>query len=379
MPNPSDALFSIIQEKTKTKPMSFAEYMQLVLYHPEWGYYCNGRAVIGEKGDFVTAPSIGQSFSKAITLQFLQIFESLDNPAIVELGAGRGQMAAGILDTLALHQHKTVPYYILEISPHLVEAQKATIQSQCPSALNNVHWIKSLDELPENFEGIIVGNEFLDALPVEIFKIDEQQNILQGHVEVTDQSLALTFNDKPTKEFIAAVQSELNELTGSLPPEYSSEINLNLNQWHHAIGQVLNKGVVFWVDYGFSREEYFHTQRNEGTIMCHHQHKTHSDYFHQIGLQDVTAHVNFSHVAQNAFDNGLDILGYTNQAAFLLALNILNQTEAHDLKQQTLNSQELQVLLQPHEMGELFKVIALGKNIDVPLFGFSLKDYTHKL
>lgn len=379
MPNPSDALFNILQEKTKTKPMSFAEYMQLVLYHPEWGYYCNGRAVIGEKGDFVTAPSIGQSFSKAITLQFLQIFESLENPAIVELGAGRGQMAAGILETLALHQHKNVPYYILEISPHLIKVQKAAIQSQCPSALDHVHWIKSLDELPKNFEGVVVGNEFLDALPVEIFKIDEKQKIQQGQVELKDQALRLTFNDKPSTDFIEAVQSELDELTEPLPIGYLSEINLNLNHWHQAIAQVLSKGVVFWVDYGFSRHEYFHTQRSEGTIMCHHQHTTHSDYFHHMGLQDVTAHVNFSHVAQTAFDNGFDILGYTNQAAFLLALNILNQTEPQDLKQQTLNSQELQVLLQPHEMGELFKVIALGKNIDVPLLGFSLKDYTYKL
>lgn len=379
MPNPSDALFNIIQQKTRKKPISFAEYMRLVLYHPEWGYYCNGRAIIGEKGDFVTAPSIGQTFSKAITLQFLQVFESLENPAIVELGAGRGQMAVGILSTLPLHQHKTVPYYILEISSHLMDVQKTAIQNLCPAALDNVHWIRSLDELPQNFEGIIVGNEFLDALPVEIFKIDEKQKILQGQVELKEQALTLTFNDKPTPDFIEAVQSELEELSEPLPPGFLSEINLNLNQWHQAIGQVLNKGVVFWVDYGFSRDEYFHEQRSEGTIMCHHQHKTHSDYFHHIGLQDVTAHVNFSHVAQSADDNGLDVLGYTNQAAFLLALNILNQTEAQDIKQQTLNSQELQVLLQPHEMGELFKVIALGKNIDVPLLGFNLKDYMHKL
>tara|TARA_R110002110_G_scaffold415839_1_gene657390 strand:- start:20474 stop:21634 length:1161 start_codon:yes stop_codon:yes gene_type:complete len=379
--NISDALFHEVQKRCeKQSKISFSEFMHLILYHPQWGYYCNGKTILGKEGDFVTAPGISQSFSAALAKQVSEIQTNITAPGyILELGAGLGQMAANIMASLKTDHTQIEKYYILEISPLLIQKQQKTIQSICPAHLDKFIWIKDIAELPTPFNGVILGNEFLDALPVELFKMGPDQTILKGHVYIKDQQLKLSFEPTQDAVFTQAVQSELQLLDAPLPVGYVSEINLNTKAWLNKLSPKLTQGVMLWIDYGFTRYEYYLTERNQGTLMCHDRHKTHSDYFHNLGGQDVTAHINFSQLNQEAINCGLETLGFSNQAAFLLALNILGQDNKQDLSQQMLNSQELQTLLQPHEMGEIFKVIAFGKKYEQPLLGFSLKDYSYKL
>jgi SAM-dependent MidA family methyltransferase len=379
--NISDQIFQEIKLLCeKQNGIIFSHFMQLVLYHPQWGYYCNGKTILGQGGDFITAPGISKAFSRALAKQISEIQHNIKNHChILELGAGLGQMAANIMESLYHADTKIEKYYILEISPLLIQKQQETIQAICPGCLNKFIWIKDIAELPSSFNGVILGNEFLDALPVELFKIGPDQSILKAQVCIKDDRLTLNFQPTQDQAFIQAVQAEINLLDAPLPEGYVSEINLNTKAWIKKLSSTLTQGVMLWIDYGFTRYEYYLAERSQGTLMCHDRHKTHSDYFHNLGGQDVTAHINFSQLNQEAMAFGLETLGFSNQAAFLLALNILGQDNTQDLSQQTLNSQELQTLLQPHEMGELFKVIAFGKKYEYPLLGFSLKDYSYKL
>jgi len=377
----SDCLFDKIKVLCeKNGYIDFSYFMDLILYHPQWGYYCNGKTILGREGDFVTAPGISTGFSFALAKQIAEIQNNMGTPFyILELGAGLGQMAANIVHFLASQKVNLQNYYILEVSPHLIQQQQNTIKSICPEYLDKFIWIHDIASLPDVFQGVMIGNEFLDALPVELFKIGSNQNILKGQIYVEDNQLSLQFHPTTDQKFIQAVQAEIKLLDAPLPENYISEINLNTHSYLQKLSQKLERGVMLWIDYGFTRYEYYLAERNKGTLMCHDRHKTHSDYFHNLGRQDVTAHVNFSQLNQEAINYGLDTLGFSNQAAFLLALNILGQDNYQGLTQQTLNSQELQTLLQPHEMGELFKVIAFGKSYEYPLLGFSLKNYSYKL
>lgn len=380
-PTISNHLFDRIKALCeKNKYIDFSQFMDLILYHPQWGYYCNGKTILGKKGDFITAPGISVGFSRALAKQIAEIQHNIDAPcSILELGAGLGQMAANIVKSFASLDTSFQNYYILEISPNLIQQQKNTIKNICPEHFDKFIWINDITELPSLFHGVMIGNEFLDALPVELFKTDSEQDILKGRVCIKNNKLSLHFSNTTDKDFIQAVQAEINLLNTPLPEGYISEMNLNMKSWLQKLSQKLTSGVMLWIDYGFTRYEYYLPERSQGTLMCHERHKTHSDYFHNLGGQDVTAHVNFSQLNQEAINCGLDTLGFSNQAAFLLALNILGQDSHQDLTQQTLSSQELQTLLQPHEMGELFKVIAFGKAYEHPLLGFSLKDYSYKL
>ncbi len=380
-PTISNHLFDTIKALCeKNKCIDFSQFMDLILYHPQWGYYCNGKTILGKEGDFITAPGISVGFSQALAKQIAEIQLNINAPcSILELGAGLGQMAANIANSLASSNVDFQHYYILEISHPLIQKQKETIKNTCPEHLDKFIWINDIAALPSLFHGVMIGNEFLDALSVELFKIDSEQDILKGQVCIENNKLTLRFSPTTDQAFIQAVQTEINLLDMALPEGYISEINLNTKSWLYKLSRKLTSGVMLWIDYGFTRYEYYLPERSQGTLMCHDRHKTHSDYFHNLGGQDVTAHVNFSQLNQEAINYGLDTLGFSNQAAFLLALNILGQNSHQDLTQQTLSSQELQTLLQPHEMGELFKVIAFGKAYEHPLLGFSLKDYSYKL
>ena len=345
--------------------LTFAEFMEIVLYAPALGYYSAGMQKFGKAGDFVTAPLISPLFSACLANQYLQILPHINNPCILELGAGNGIMAARSL--LHLGEHKQLPekYYILERSGDLRERQQATIQELCPQYFDKFDWLDSLEDL--KFNGIIVGNEVLDALPVHLFQIGPDKAILEAYVHFDAQQFQLTY-DKATTPVVEYVQNLQQQL--ELPKGYASEINLMQKPLLTSLNSVLQQGVMIWIDYGFPQNEYYHPSRHMGTLMCHCQHLAHSDPMVNIGLQDITAHVDFSALAQAGLNLGLNISGYTTQGNFLLANGLLNLATISEIHPYQL-SQQIQVLTQPHEMGELFKVIAFSKGIDIELQGFN--------
>ena len=362
--------------------ISFAEFMQCALYEPGLGYYVSGSRKLGAEGDFITAPEISSSFSQCLALQCQQVFDALDTPSILEFGAGSGIMAADILLTLEKNQQLPQHYYILEVSPDLQERQLQTLQAKCPHLLSLVSW---LSELPKAFEGVVLANEVLDAMPVHCFEVQDEKFYEKGVIVLEDQ-----FTWKTEKNIVLNVGAAppcppgfKRATTGGLPLQdgYSSEICFAIKPWIEALYVSMKRGVVLLIDYGFPEREYYHSERDQGTLMCHYRHHAHTDPFIYLGLQDITAHVDFTAVARAADHCGFSVLGYTNQANFLMSLGILSNTdnELLNTRQHYSHAQAIKKLLLPSEMGELFKVIALSKKIEIPLRGFQLKNDIQKL
>ncbi|MCS5709859.1 SAM-dependent methyltransferase [Candidatus Berkiella aquae] len=373
-----DHLFMLNQQQRGQ--LSFAEFMHNALYAPGLGYYSAGLAKIGEAGDFVTAPVISSLFSQALANQCLQILRSLANeaPCILELGAGTGRMAGDLMLYLATQDVLPLHYYILEVSADLKSRQQAYLQAYCPEQYHRFIW---LDTLPsEPFTGIILGNEVIDALPCHLFKISDDHTILEGFVEITPTQTQLCF-DTPKSQGLQEAIIALQERLGlTFTPGYLSEIHLQLNAWIASLSACLHQGVMLFIDYGFPSHEYYHPSRTCGTLMCHYRHHAHSDPLQYIGLQDITAHVDFTALALAAIAHDLEVAGFTNQGAFLLNNGILTLAEAaRNDGQRIAFSQQLQKLIQPHEMGELFKVMALSKQFDESLQGFVAFDQRHRL
>ena len=350
--------------------ISFAEFMHCALYEPGLGYYVSGSRKLGAEGDFVTAPEISSSFSECLALQCQQVFEGLDAPSILEFGAGSGIMAADILLTLEKNRQLPKHYYILEVSPDFQERQLQTLQKKCPHLLSLVSW---LNELPKNFEGIALANEVLDAMPVHCFEIQKGEIFEKG---VTISNDHFTWKTNIDGGLVGAVPCAC-----PLNDGYSSEICFAIKPWLEALYASMKRGVVLLIDYGFPEHEYYHPDRDQGTLMCHYRHHAHTDPFIYLGLQDITAHVDFTAVARAADYCGFSVSGYTNQANFLMAQGILSNTHIDLLntRQQYAHSQAIKKLLLPSEMGELFKVIALSKKIEIPLRGFQLKNDVDRL
>ena len=347
----------------------FARFMELALYAPGLGYYSAGTQKFGATGDFVTAPEISPLFSQCLARQCQQVLEQLDQGIILELGAGSGVMAADILSTL--EQQKCLPerYLILEVSAELQQRQRTTLAQRIPHLLDKVEWLTTLPLKPIN--GIILANEVADALPVQRFIIENNAcyELYVGYE-----------ND----QFIWHKMPASAELIKHLPDEllnsqtiYSSEINLMLPGWIKSLSQALQKGLILLIDYGFPQRELYHPDRYMGTLMCHYRHHAHSDPFWLPGLQDITAHVDFTAIAESAHKAGLEVSGYTHQAAFLLGTGLLEfaQNFMHKLPQQLVLSQQIQILTSPSEMGELFKIIGLTRDFYMEKWlGFSMQD-----
>jgi SAM-dependent MidA family methyltransferase len=352
--------------------ISFARYMELALYAPGLGYYSAGLQKFGIDGDFVTAPEISPLFGRCLARQCEQILHELNSPAdipadILELGAGSGKMAADILNELAARDALPNRYYILEVSAYLKQRQQETLQ-QYPDLYSRVQWLSALPAVP--FTGIILANEVLDALPVHRFRIANNK-ILEAYVKWKNNQFAWQYDEPTSPSF---------PRTLSLPDGYTSEIHLTIPPLIHSLSNMLKQGAMIFIDYGFPRHEYYHPERNQGTLMCHFRHQAHPDPLINTGLQDITAHIDFTALAEAAMDAKLRVSGYTNQAAFLLGCGLMEMGNGvSDLKQQLSISQHIQKLTQPHEMGELFKVMALTKNLDMALMGFSLYDQRQKL
>lgn len=340
--------------------ISFEKFMQLALYAHNLGYYSADLKKFGETGDFITAPELSPLFSQYLAHQCIQLFENKD---ILEFGAGSGEMALGILKELQRLSKLPEHYYIVEISDALKQRQQEKLQH----FKEIVVW---LDYLPEQFEGIILANEVLDAMPVKKFHVGENGEIQEWFVSLKKKENQFEWILQPADELLEKAVKSLNQ---QFPVNYSSEINLFLNPWIRSLGEMLKKGAILLIDYGFPRQEYYHPQRDQGTLMCHYRHYAHTDPLLYVGLQDITAHVDFTAIAEAAQQASLDLIGYTSQGDFLLQgglLNLMTNFEELPMQERLKFAQQIKQLTLPHEMGELFKVIGLSKNLNVQLPAF---------
>ncbi len=362
--------------------ISFRRYMEMALYEPGLGYYVAGKRQLGATGDFVTAPEISSLFSRCLANQCAQIMQSLQPAAdILEFGAGSGVMACDLL--LHLEQLDCLPehYFILDISPQLKARQRLNLEKHAPHLLPRVQWLTHLPQPP--FNGIILANEVLDAMPVErfTFSYDSTQNHYQHRVGWENKQLQLVLAPATTHQqrYIQTLGWDYSEAPHA---DYHSEYNPNLPAWIAQLGQVLQQGVILLIDYGYTRKEYYHSQRADGTLICHYQHLVHNDFFWHPGLQDITANVDFTHVAQAASKKNLTISGFTTQAAFLIASGLealFMDALSKSPEQQHALAQQIRTLTLPAEMGEHFKVMALSKSMNEDLIGFSVADYRSQL
>ncbi|MCU0896199.1 MAG: SAM-dependent methyltransferase [Burkholderiales bacterium] len=350
--------------------MSFARYMELALYEPGLGYYSAGARKLGRDGDFTTAPELTPLFGQAIAHAAAEVLGA-GYDAILEVGAGSGALAASVLEELERLGRVPRDYLILELSADLRERSRDMLAARVPHLLDRVAW---LNRLPPSFEGLVLGNEVLDAMPVELIRVTDD-GVEQAGVVAGEGGFAWDWRRAP--EGLVAEVARL-----SLPSGYVTEVGVLARAFLHSLGAVLARGVAIFIDYGFPAREYYHPQRAQGTLMCHYRHRAHGDPFFLPGLQDITAHVDFTAVARAASDAGMEILGYTSQAQFLIGCGLTElmlRVPPEDAARYLPQAAAAQKLVSPAEMGELFKAIALGKNYHGPLTAFASGDRTDSL
>ncbi len=374
----SDKLSSLIRKEIQEREfISFSRFMELALYAPGLGYYSAGLPKLGTRGDFITAPEISPLFAKCLARQCQPILETLHHGTILELGAGTGVLARDLL--LELEQLNSLPsqYFILEVSADLRERQQVLLKAALPHLFSKIIWLDTLPVTP--IGGIILANEVLDALPIHCFQI-EGQIPLERCVTWENKQFTWKITAPTTPDLIT--QLELIQQECPLQDGYASEINLILPAWLRAIANSLNQGILLFFDYGYGQREYYHPDRRQGTLMCYYQHHKHSNPFTHIGLQDVTAHVNFTHVIESAIQAGLSLGGYTTQSSFLLACGLPELVAAQHLTHEAeifKQNQAIKLLTLPSQMGEAIKVMALTKDFEMPLLGFSFHERSRDL
>lgn len=353
----------------------------MALYEPGLGYYSAGLQKFGEGGDFVTAPELGSVFARCLAKQIEQVSTGLDQYDIVEAGAGRGILAADLL--LALDDtYPPARYRILERSAHLRQVQKETLQRLVPRWMDRITW---LDEPPEkDWQGVFLANEVLDALTVERFCVGTDGPQL---MQVTTGAAGFEWQKGSCPERLKTqIHTLLTGLDHDPAPGYCSEINADMPDWLRAVTSGLQKGLALFIDYGYTRRDYYRPQRSDGTLICHYQHRAHDDPFKWPGLTDISASVDFTALAESADKCGLEVNGYTTQAMFLMGSgldDVLAGIESLPDKERIgMNNQVLRLTL-PGEMGERFQVMALsrglGEALGEDLIGFSLNDLCHRL
>ena len=383
----SERLIQLIRERLDAVggQMTFADYMSLALYAPGLGYYSAGNQKFGRGGDFVTAPEISPLFSRCVARQCRQVLAAITapdsiEPVILEVGGGSGVMAADILAELERLDSLPSVYQILELSAELQQRQLQTIEAKVPHLRDRVQWLSGLPSQP--FYGIVLANELLDAMPVHRFHLSTGAQAQEVYVAWNQDRFAWALG-KPSSAMLEARIAEIaDSLAEHKPLNFLSEINLAAQAWIKTIADLLSAGMVLIIDYGFPRQEYYHPQRNGGTLMCHYRHRSHDDPFVYPGLQDITAHVDFTAMAEAAAECGLHVAGYNTQGFFLLAAGVndmLAEVDAGNAAEFLPLSQQVKTLTLPSEMGELFKVLALTRNIEVPLQGFALQDLRNRL
>ena len=360
--------------------IDFHEYMQMALYDPEFGYYASGQIRFGESGDFITAPMIGPHFAQCIARQCAEILNSIEQQVsarqvrcILEFGAGTGHMATDILQYFESNQWSLDRYLIIEPNAGLAARQKQRIVSKCPQLIGRVKWLK---EIPRGgFCGVVLANEVLDAMPVSRFQMDERGVAKKMGVVNFKGELKDKISDMPVDSIL---QERLS--CHELDFGYQGDAGLYAEAWVKTVGESIDNGVILLIDYGFPRREFYHWDRNKGTLMCHYKHQSHADPYLYPGLQDITAHIDFTSMAEAGIAVGMEVSGFASQGAFLLSLGLLEQLDSDTVTVDSLNaSQEIKKLTLPHEMGELFKVLALTKNYNQPMSGFNMQNHRDRL
>ena len=350
--------------------LSFARYMELALHAPGLGYYSAGSTKFGAAGDFVTAPEMGRLFGRTLARQAAQILQA-GIPDIVELGAGNGRLARDLLAELETLGRLPRRYQILETSADLQQRQRELLQRDIPHLAGRVEWLTGLSS---TLTALVLGNEVLDAMPVHLIEV-RADGIAERGVTLADGEFQ--WQARPATGALLAAAQALD-----LPPGYVTEINLAAPSFIATLASILEHGVALFIDYGFPAREYYHRQRSNGTLMCHYRQHVHDDPLCLTGLQDITAHVDFSALAGAATRAGFDVLGYSNQAQFLINCGITDRlaaTSADHAAAYLPQAAQAQKLMSPAEMGELFKVIALGRNFTMPLMGFTRGDKSRQL
>ena len=342
--------------------IGFDLYMQMALHEPGLGYYSAGLPKFGAEGDFVTAPEISPLFGYCLARQFGDLFEQGCAAAVLEFGAGSGKLCAQIVEALPFLQR----YLILETSADLRQRQQQYLRGCLATELfDKIEW---LDELPRDFDGVVLANEVLDAMPV---------HLLHKHPGWTELGVGyrdgrFTWQAQPAEGAVLDAVREIENRHGELPDDYRSELNLNLQPWFNAVADACRQAVVLIIDYGYEQAQYYHAQRSRGTLICHYRHRVHDDPLVYPGLQDITAFVDFDACADAAEASGFAITGLTEQGRFLLANDLLAEarrlSDSGDTMAQLAVSQQVAMLTLPQEMGEKFKVLAVQKNLalDMP-------------
>ena len=358
--------------------MSFADFMELALYAPGIGYYSAGAVKIGASGDFVTAPEVSDLFSRCVARQCADVLTETGGE-ILELGAGTGRMAATVLKTLAEIGVLPDRYAILEVSADLSDRQRTRLLQLPTKLFERVVWLDRLPETP--IRGVVLANEVVDALPVQRFVVGAGvAHELGVGLAGGEGSVASQIAWQETADEFAAATDMLRDRSEPLPDGYTSELCLRVEPWITSVGQCLDRGTLLVFDYGLPRAHYYHPQRNEGTLRCYFKQRAHDNPFINIGVQDITAWVDFTRVGEAAVAAGLEVTGFATQAAFLLGNGIEPMiSEATDAAGRARLAGEARRLLLPGEMGESFKVMALCRNLRRPLRGFSFQDLRRSL
>jgi len=343
--------------------LPFDTFMSEALYAPGLGYYSSGRQTFGKMpsdgSDFVTAPELSPLFGRCLARQVEQALQHTGTSTVWEFGAGSGELAAQLLEALAARED--LRYCIVDLSGSLRARQRARLASFGP----RVQW---LDELPERLNGVVLGNEVLDAMPVKLLHFDGTRWFERG-VAAGGPGGVFAWEDRPTQ--LKPPFDHGNWVAGTV-----TEVHPHARAWIQTLASKLEKGAVFLIDYGFGDAEYYHPQRIGGTLMCHHLHRADTDPLTLVGEKDITAHVNFTALALAGQDAGLEVLGYTSQARFLINCGIADELAAAGLRQRAM----AQKLLSEHEMGELFKVLGFcAASTPFEAIGFVDGDRSHRL
>lgn len=355
--------------------MSFEDFFDFVMYKPGLGYYSAGAKKLGPSGDFTTSPEISRLFGKTVSNQVIALLNNFESPSIIEIGAGSGKLAYDIINNLINSKVDFDKYYILEVSADFIERQKQELSLLPDEAFEKVIWLDSILEAP--VEGIVIGNEVVDALPFKRFTVVDHK-IQEIGVSIKNGQLTESTRDadKTLAEEVRLIEKALNR---DFEHNYTSEIRLNIGQWLKGISSMLKSGAILFIDYGYSRQEYYAADRKNGSMICHYRNTAHENPFLNLGVQDISASVEFTLLAEKALEEQLEVGLFTSQSDFLINGNILGELDK--IEDDTLRmelTQEIKQLLMPSQMGQTFKCMMLYKNISLDSFE-GIRDLRHTL
>jgi len=355
--------------------ISFEDFFEFVMYKPGLGYYSAGAKKLGSSGDFTTSPEISRLFGKTVSNQVLALLNNFASPSIIEIGAGSGRLAYDIITNLINSKMDFDKYYILEVSADFRERQRQELSLLPDETFEKVIWLDSILEAP--VEGIVIGNEVIDALPFKRFTVVDHK-IQEIGVSIKNGQLTESTRDadKTLGEEVRLIEKALNR---DFEHNYTSEIRLNIGQWLKGISSMLKSGAILFIDYGYSRHEYYAADRKNGSMICHYRNTAHENPFINLGVQDISASVEFTLLAEKALEEQLEVGLFTSQSDFLINGNILGELDK--IEDDTLRmelTQEIKQLLMPSQMGQTFKCMMLYKNISLDSFE-GIRDLRHTL